>query len=164
EALDDDALVLAGHENASKQVDLRMPRWTCGKTRLDMIPNGVLTTVLEVETIISKMSEGMLRWVWTCQEKATTSSSKESQSPYSRRKVWFNSRSYPGYANALVFVKMEMKGAIGLMRRIPPKHTEKALNALISLLPTHSSHLLSQIDYSLQVLCDMDNSKRIYLM
>nr|GEZ28156.1 probable F-actin-capping protein subunit beta [Tanacetum cinerariifolium] len=67
-----------------------MPRWTCGKTRLDMIPNGVLTTVLEVETIISKMSEGMLRWVWTCQEKATTSSSKESQSPYSRRSPWSN--------------------------------------------------------------------------
>ncbi|GKA48486.1 probable F-actin-capping protein subunit beta, partial [Tanacetum coccineum] len=71
--------------------------------------------------------------------------------------------SYPSYANALVFVKMEMEGAMALMRRIPPKHTEKALNALISLLPTHSSHLLSQIDYPLQVLCDMDNSREFIL-
>ncbi|GKC02202.1 hypothetical protein Tco_0993812 [Tanacetum coccineum] len=41
---------------------LRMLRWTCGKTMLDMISNGVFRTVLEVETIISKMREGMLRW------------------------------------------------------------------------------------------------------
>ncbi|KAI7982076.1 CTP synthase, partial [Camellia lanceoleosa] len=41
---------------------------------------------------------------------------------------------------------------MGLMRRIPPKHTETALSALLSLLPDHSSHLLSQVDQPLQVL------------
>ncbi|GJT88940.1 hypothetical protein Tco_1070657 [Tanacetum coccineum] len=39
-----------------------MLRWACGKTMLDMIPNGVFRTVLEVETIISKMREGRLKW------------------------------------------------------------------------------------------------------
>ncbi|GJY90525.1 polyprotein [Tanacetum coccineum] len=34
----------------------------CGKTMLDMISNGVFRTVIEVETIISKMREGRLRW------------------------------------------------------------------------------------------------------
>ncbi|KAI7998507.1 CTP synthase [Camellia lanceoleosa] len=45
-----------------------------------------------------------------------------------------------------------MKAEMGLMRRIPPKHTETALSALLSLLPDHSSHLLSQVDQPLQVL------------
>ncbi|CAL5415643.1 unnamed protein product [Camellia sinensis] len=40
---------------------------------------------------------------------------------------------------------------MGLMRRIPPKHTETALSALLSLLPDHSSHLLSQVDQPLQM-------------
>ncbi|GJY56851.1 hypothetical protein Tco_0455966 [Tanacetum coccineum] len=39
-----------------------MLRWTCGKTLLDMIPNGVYRTQLEVEMIINKMREGRLRW------------------------------------------------------------------------------------------------------
>nr|GEY79847.1 putative RNA-directed DNA polymerase [Tanacetum cinerariifolium] len=40
----------------------RMLRWTCGKTMLDMIPNGVYREELEVETIINKIREGRLRW------------------------------------------------------------------------------------------------------
>ncbi|GJU26661.1 hypothetical protein Tco_1165282 [Tanacetum coccineum] len=36
--------------------------WTYGKTMLDMIPNGVFRTLLEVETIISKMRKGNKRW------------------------------------------------------------------------------------------------------
>ncbi|GJR92483.1 probable F-actin-capping protein subunit beta [Tanacetum coccineum] len=32
-----------------------------------------------------------------------------------------------------------MEGAMGLMRRMPPKHTQTALSALLSLLPDHSS-------------------------
>ena len=40
---------------------------------------------------------------------------------------------------------------MGLMRRIPPKHTETALSALLSLLPHHFSDLLSQVDQPLQV-------------
>ncbi|GJV12190.1 retrovirus-related pol polyprotein LINE-1 [Tanacetum coccineum] len=42
--------------------ELRMLRWTCGKTLLDMIPNGVYRAQLEVETIINKMREGRMRW------------------------------------------------------------------------------------------------------
>ncbi|KAI7999048.1 putative F-actin-capping protein subunit beta [Camellia lanceoleosa] len=45
-----------------------------------------------------------------------------------------------------------MEAEMGLMRRIPPKHMETALSALLSLLPDHSSHLLSQVDQPLQVL------------
>lgn len=45
----------------------------------------------------------------------------------------------------------EMEAAMGLMRRIPPKHTETALSALLSLMPRHSSDLLSQVDQPLQV-------------
>lgn len=45
----------------------------------------------------------------------------------------------------------EMEAAMGLMRRIPPKHTETALSALLSLMPHHSSDLLSQVDQPLQV-------------
>lgn len=40
---------------------------------------------------------------------------------------------------------------MGLMRRMPPKHTETALSALLSLLPHNSSDLLSQVDQPLQV-------------
>nr|GEV47439.1 hypothetical protein [Tanacetum cinerariifolium] len=42
--------------------ELRMLRWTCGETLLEMIPNGVYSGKLEVETIINKMREGRLRW------------------------------------------------------------------------------------------------------
>ncbi|GKB65614.1 hypothetical protein Tco_0921800 [Tanacetum coccineum] len=40
-----------------------MLRWTCGKTLLDMIPNGVYRAQLEVESIIKKIREVRLRWV-----------------------------------------------------------------------------------------------------
>ncbi|XP_076947836.1 F-actin-capping protein subunit beta-like [Bidens hawaiensis] len=56
-----------------------------------------------------------------------------------------------------------MEAAMGLMRRMPPKHTDTALSALLSLLPDHSSDLLSQIDQPLQVLCDVDNAKEFIL-
>ncbi|GKC84823.1 kinetochore protein NDC80 [Tanacetum coccineum] len=48
--------------NRVEVAELRMLRWTCGKTLLDMIPNGVYRAQLEVETIINKMREGRLRW------------------------------------------------------------------------------------------------------
>ncbi|GJX24994.1 reverse transcriptase domain-containing protein [Tanacetum coccineum] len=48
--------------NRMEVTELRMLRWTCGKTLLDMIPNGVYRAQLEVETIINKMREGRLRW------------------------------------------------------------------------------------------------------
>ncbi|XP_051139477.1 probable F-actin-capping protein subunit beta [Andrographis paniculata] len=56
-----------------------------------------------------------------------------------------------------------MDAAMGLMRRIPPKHSEAALSALLSLLPHHSSDLLSQVDQPLQVLCDPESAKEFIL-
>ncbi|KAL6509816.1 hypothetical protein OROGR_022304 [Orobanche gracilis] len=56
-----------------------------------------------------------------------------------------------------------MEAAMGLMRRMPPKHSEAALSALLSLLPRHSSDLLSQVDQPLQVLCDVDSGKEFLL-
>ncbi|GJR72113.1 retrovirus-related pol polyprotein LINE-1 [Tanacetum coccineum] len=48
--------------NRMEVAELRMLRWTCGKTMLDMILNGVYRAELKVETIISKIREGWLRW------------------------------------------------------------------------------------------------------
>ncbi|KAF8377221.1 hypothetical protein HHK36_030595 [Tetracentron sinense] len=56
-----------------------------------------------------------------------------------------------------------MEGAMDLLRRIHPKHTETALSALLSLLPDRSSDLLSQVDQPLQVLCDMECGKEFIL-
>ncbi|CAN1268058.1 Probable F-actin-capping protein subunit beta [Linum perenne] len=56
-----------------------------------------------------------------------------------------------------------MEAALGLMRRIPPKHSVTALSALVSLLPHHSPDLLSQVDQPLQVLCDSDSGKEFIL-
>ncbi|GJY48880.1 hypothetical protein Tco_0438836 [Tanacetum coccineum] len=42
--------------------EMRMLRWTCGKTLLDMIPNGAFRRNLQVATIVNKMREGRLRW------------------------------------------------------------------------------------------------------
>nr|GEV42376.1 ataxia telangiectasia mutated family protein [Tanacetum cinerariifolium] len=47
--------------NRVEVAELRMLRWTCGKTLLDMIPNGVYRAQLEVESIINKMREVRLR-------------------------------------------------------------------------------------------------------
>ncbi|GKA51141.1 retrovirus-related pol polyprotein LINE-1 [Tanacetum coccineum] len=48
--------------NRVEVAKLRMLRWTCGKTLLDMILNGVYRAQLEAEMIINKMREGRLRW------------------------------------------------------------------------------------------------------
>jgi capping protein beta len=44
-----------------------------------------------------------------------------------------------------------MEAAMDLMRWMPPRSAETALNALLSLLPDHSLDLLSQVDLPLQV-------------
>lgn len=44
-----------------------------------------------------------------------------------------------------------MEAALGLLRRMPPKQSETALSAILSLIPQHSSDLLSQVDLPLQV-------------
>ncbi|KAM7272365.1 hypothetical protein ACFE04_027028 [Oxalis oulophora] len=56
-----------------------------------------------------------------------------------------------------------MEAAMGLMRRIHPKQTDTALSALLTLLPHHSSDLLSQVDQPLQVLCDVDTGNDFIL-
>ncbi|GKB46415.1 ataxia telangiectasia mutated family protein [Tanacetum coccineum] len=48
--------------NRVEVAELRMLRWTCGKTMVDMIPNGVFRAGLDVDSIIDKMREGRLRW------------------------------------------------------------------------------------------------------
>nr|GEX76064.1 protein transport protein SEC24-like CEF [Tanacetum cinerariifolium] len=55
-------LIIKALANRMEVVEWRMLRWTCGKTMLDMIPNGVYRAELEVETIINKIREGRLRW------------------------------------------------------------------------------------------------------
>nr|GEU56072.1 integrator complex subunit 11 [Tanacetum cinerariifolium] len=42
--------------------ELRMLRWTCGKTMVDMISNEVFRASLDVDSIIDKIREGRLRW------------------------------------------------------------------------------------------------------
>nr|GEV15765.1 craniofacial development protein 2-like [Tanacetum cinerariifolium] len=53
---------VAAKQARMEVAELRMLRWTYGKTMLDMIPNGVYRVELEVKTIINKMREGQLRW------------------------------------------------------------------------------------------------------
>nr|GEV44021.1 polyprotein, putative [Tanacetum cinerariifolium] len=48
--------------NRVEVAKLGMMRWTCGKTMVDMIPNGVFRAELDVDSIIDKMREGRLRW------------------------------------------------------------------------------------------------------
>nr|GEY92814.1 hypothetical protein [Tanacetum cinerariifolium] len=48
--------------NRVEVAELRMLRWTCGKTMVDMIPNRVFRAELGVDSIIDEMREGMLRW------------------------------------------------------------------------------------------------------
>ncbi|GKE56624.1 hypothetical protein Tco_1495809 [Tanacetum coccineum] len=52
--------------NKVEVAELRMLRWTCGKTMVDMIPNEVFRAELDVDSIIDKMREGRgrpkLRW------------------------------------------------------------------------------------------------------
>jgi capping protein beta len=56
-----------------------------------------------------------------------------------------------------------MEAAMGLIRRIPPKLSDTALAALLSLMPQYSSDLLSQVDQPLQVVCDVESGKEFIL-
>ncbi|KAK8647024.1 hypothetical protein V6N13_120782 [Hibiscus sabdariffa] len=56
-----------------------------------------------------------------------------------------------------------MEAALGLMRRMPPRHSETTLSALLSLLPGHSSDLLSQVDLPLQVSSDVVSGQKFIL-
>ncbi|GJZ95526.1 hypothetical protein Tco_0667860 [Tanacetum coccineum] len=48
--------------NRVEVAELRMLRWTYGKSMVDMIPNRVFRAELDVDSIIDKMREGRLRW------------------------------------------------------------------------------------------------------
>ncbi|GJS56424.1 retrovirus-related pol polyprotein LINE-1 [Tanacetum coccineum] len=48
--------------NRMEVAEMRMLRWTYGKTLLDMIPNGAFRRNLQVTTIVNNMREGRLRW------------------------------------------------------------------------------------------------------
>ncbi|XP_010916996.1 F-actin-capping protein subunit beta [Elaeis guineensis] len=56
-----------------------------------------------------------------------------------------------------------MEAAMDLMRRISPNQSEMALSALLSLLPHHSTDLLSQVDQPLQVCMDTELMKEFIL-
>ncbi|GJX95815.1 retrovirus-related pol polyprotein LINE-1, partial [Tanacetum coccineum] len=48
--------------NRVQVAEFRMRRWTCGKTMVEMIPNGIFRAEFDVDSIIDKMREGRLRW------------------------------------------------------------------------------------------------------
>nr|GEU39070.1 retrovirus-related Pol polyprotein LINE-1 [Tanacetum cinerariifolium] len=54
--------IIKAQANRVEVAKLRMLRWTCGKTMVDMIPNGVFRAELDVDSIIDRMREGRLRW------------------------------------------------------------------------------------------------------
>ncbi|GJZ77629.1 hypothetical protein Tco_0642301, partial [Tanacetum coccineum] len=54
--------ITKAQENRVEVAELRMLRWTCGKSTVDMKTNGVFRAELEVDSIIDKMREGRLRW------------------------------------------------------------------------------------------------------
>ncbi|KAL6580696.1 hypothetical protein OROMI_006619 [Orobanche minor] len=49
-------------ESKLEVAEMRMLRWSCGRTLLDKIPNGVFRYALEVAPISAKAREGRLRW------------------------------------------------------------------------------------------------------
>ncbi|XP_071694413.1 uncharacterized protein [Rutidosis leptorrhynchoides] len=49
-------------ERRMEVAEMRMLRWTCGKTMLDMIPNSVFRENLKVRSIIDKLREERIRW------------------------------------------------------------------------------------------------------
>ncbi|GJR13692.1 retrovirus-related pol polyprotein LINE-1 [Tanacetum coccineum] len=70
EALEDNGLRVSREKTEYLKCDfgrvempeLRILRWTCDKTMLDMIPNEVFKADFDVDFIIDKMREGRLRW------------------------------------------------------------------------------------------------------
>ncbi|GKA96254.1 retrovirus-related pol polyprotein LINE-1 [Tanacetum coccineum] len=70
EALEDNSLRVSREKTECLKCDfgrvempeLRILRWTCDKTMLDMIPNEVFKADFDVDFIIDKMREGRLRW------------------------------------------------------------------------------------------------------
>nr|GEU48092.1 ubiquitin-protein ligase E3 C [Tanacetum cinerariifolium] len=57
----DDIVLIAESTERVEVAELRMLRWTCGKTMVDMISNEVFRAALDVDSIIDKIREGRLR-------------------------------------------------------------------------------------------------------
>ncbi|KAL6576380.1 hypothetical protein OROHE_000161 [Orobanche hederae] len=49
-------------ESKLEVAEMRMLRWSCSRTMLDRIPNGVFRNALVVAPISAKVREGRLRW------------------------------------------------------------------------------------------------------
>ncbi|KAL6544231.1 hypothetical protein OROGR_010728 [Orobanche gracilis] len=49
-------------ESKLEAAEMRMLRWSCGRTMMDRIPNKVFRNVLKVAPISAKVREGRLRW------------------------------------------------------------------------------------------------------
>ncbi|KAL6532685.1 hypothetical protein OROGR_013668 [Orobanche gracilis] len=49
-------------ESKLEAAEMRMLRWSCGRTMMDRIPNGVFRNVLEVAPISAKVREERLGW------------------------------------------------------------------------------------------------------
>nr|XP_043619672.1 uncharacterized protein LOC122591471 [Erigeron canadensis] len=62
--------------------EMRMLRWSCGKTLSDRIPMGVFRAELEVGTIINKLREGRLRWFGHVRRRDRTAPLRRAESIY----------------------------------------------------------------------------------
>ncbi|GJS04988.1 hypothetical protein Tco_0321496 [Tanacetum coccineum] len=69
--------ITKAQENRVEVAKLRMLRWTCGKSTVDIIPNGVFRAELEVDSIIDKMRKGRLRWLGHLKRRPQTSPVKK---------------------------------------------------------------------------------------
>ncbi|XP_071704173.1 uncharacterized protein [Rutidosis leptorrhynchoides] len=53
---------IKAQERRMEVAEMRMLKWTCGKTMLDMIPNSIFRENLKVRSINDKLREEQLRW------------------------------------------------------------------------------------------------------
>ncbi|GJT04916.1 ribonuclease H-like domain-containing protein [Tanacetum coccineum] len=97
--------VLVDHESSSEQVKcgIGMLRWTCGKTMVDMIPNGVFRAKLDVDFIIDKMREGRLRWFRHVKRRPQTAPVRRVEALLVQ---WLNEKGLPPEWNTHVVVWM----------------------------------------------------------
>nr|XP_043615817.1 uncharacterized protein LOC122587718 [Erigeron canadensis] len=64
--------------------EMRMLRWSCGKTLPDRIPTGVFRAELEVGTIINKLRERCLRWFGNVRRRDRTTPLRRAESIMSK--------------------------------------------------------------------------------
>ncbi|KAL6583987.1 hypothetical protein OROMI_003276 [Orobanche minor] len=64
-------------ESKLEAAEMRMLRWSYGRTMLDRIPNGVFRSVLEVAPISMKVREWRLRWFGHIRRRQATAPTEE---------------------------------------------------------------------------------------